>query len=1015
MNRNLFLTPPADCRIATFWAWNGDLTPEETRRQVRDMAEHGMGGGFMHARSGLLTEYLGQTWFDNCEAAIEEGKQAGFHPWIYDEDRWPSGSCGGATAEANPDYRARGLLMECGSERFGYVDMPTCAPGFEETTCLGRFRIIRSIEGRVEFRPATSAESGDGIASFNMAVWPRSGWLNDGFSADVFHPGAVREFICNTYEVYAERLQRHFGKEVPGIFTDEPRASGYLPWSAILPDEFRRRRGYDLIPQLPALFFGTAHASEVRHDYWKTLYELFNENYMGQIGAWCRKHGLAFTGHLMRESDIWGQMLSGGGAMAHYAHMDIPGIDILREQISEVATCKQASSICAQFDKRVMISELYGATGYNFTFEGQKWLSDWQMALGVNMLCPHLSHYTMKGCAKRDYPPSYSYQSPWWRHYRHIADYQARLCYALRQGHPVRDILLIHPLTGAWCEFNPLSAGTFGLGQANQRWHETMGHLLALHRDFDLGDELLMAQHAKVDGTDLQLGRARYSVVIVPPAANIESTTLDILEEFVARGGKLLFLHPVPALVDGLDSTRPGKLASGETVHRAGLSRRELREALDALLPRRVSVAHPESGEEASAVLCQQRELADGFLFFLANTDRECGHSIRLRVPCAGAWERWDPEKGRVEEIPSAAGSCGAELQLALPPAGSALLCLVTAREPSAPAPCKRRRVREKLISPDTWRFQRMGPNSLVLDRCAYRLDARAFSREMFLGEAQEEWHNQMGLPSHALDCLDVQAWKRLQNPENLRTMKQLTLRYVFDIERVPASETFLVLEEREECNIALNGEAVNARAEGWFMDRAFQKVPVFRFLRRGRNVLEIGTTLTPIRVMEDIYLIGDFGVDIGTMRITREPRRLRPGDWSAQGYPFYADAMMYTTTFRVPPTHHGSVRIALGRFEGAVAAIWVNGNKAGVCGWRPYEADVTPFSKPGRNTLGIEVVGSARNLMGPRHTPEQYPSWVGPLQLADTTERSYHFSPAGLYSGVRILFGDPISSGDVP
>ena len=88
-------------------------------------------------------------------------------------------------------------------------------------------------------------------------------------------------------------------------------------------------------------------------------------------------------------------------------------------------------------------ARIYGEIkGYNFTFEGQKWIGDWQMALGVNLLCPHLAHYSMKGPAKRDYPPSYSYQSPWWRHYKYVADYQARLTWALLQGRPARDVLL---------------------------------------------------------------------------------------------------------------------------------------------------------------------------------------------------------------------------------------------------------------------------------------------------------------------------------------------------------------------------------------------------------------------------------------------------------------------------------------------------------------------------------------------------------------------------------------------
>ena len=42
-----------------FWSWNDKLEPEELRRQIRNMKKAGIGGFFMHARGGLLTEYMG--------------------------------------------------------------------------------------------------------------------------------------------------------------------------------------------------------------------------------------------------------------------------------------------------------------------------------------------------------------------------------------------------------------------------------------------------------------------------------------------------------------------------------------------------------------------------------------------------------------------------------------------------------------------------------------------------------------------------------------------------------------------------------------------------------------------------------------------------------------------------------------------------------------------------------------------------------------------------------------------
>ena len=61
---------PAKYASVPFWSWNDKLSPEELRRQIRDMKEKGFGGFFMHARGGLMTEYLSDEWFECIEASV---------------------------------------------------------------------------------------------------------------------------------------------------------------------------------------------------------------------------------------------------------------------------------------------------------------------------------------------------------------------------------------------------------------------------------------------------------------------------------------------------------------------------------------------------------------------------------------------------------------------------------------------------------------------------------------------------------------------------------------------------------------------------------------------------------------------------------------------------------------------------------------------------------------------------------------------------------------------------------
>ena len=78
-------------RPIPFWSWNEKLETEQTRAQIKQMDEAGLGGFFMHARGGLQTEYMGQAWFDNVTAAVEAAEAAGMRAWAYDENGWPSG------------------------------------------------------------------------------------------------------------------------------------------------------------------------------------------------------------------------------------------------------------------------------------------------------------------------------------------------------------------------------------------------------------------------------------------------------------------------------------------------------------------------------------------------------------------------------------------------------------------------------------------------------------------------------------------------------------------------------------------------------------------------------------------------------------------------------------------------------------------------------------------------------------------------------------------------------------
>ena len=518
--RREFADPGADYRGAPFWSWNDRLDVTELARQVRDMKAHGMGGFFMHSRDGLETEYMGPEWMECIRETVRASREAGMNAWLYDEDRWPSGAAGGLVPARGGDaYRAKVVTVE-----------ETTTLPKDDDDVLVVFAATLSDEIIIDVRriaPDTSSplQEGEVYLVFRREVSGPSEWFNDDAYADNLNPDAVAAFLDITYEAYRREIGDEFGKTVPGIFTDEPNIfaptvrSGRraLPWTDGLVDYHARRRGRDLLDSLPWLFYNGDGAAKARHDYWYTISQRFTEAYSKQLGEWCERNGLAFTGHYLCENEMGLGIIRGGALMPHYRYQHVPGIDMLTEQNHEFLTIKQCTSAAHQFGRKWVLSETYGCSSWEFTFEGQKWVGDWQYVLGVNLRCQHLALYTLRGCRKRDYPPAFNYNTTWWKYNKVVEDYFARVGRVITEGAPVRDVLVLHPVGTGWSMLGEGAQSLEEVDEYGERLNTFVKGLLATHYDFDFGDEQIMADDADVEEGVLRVGRAPYRVLVIRP------------------------------------------------------------------------------------------------------------------------------------------------------------------------------------------------------------------------------------------------------------------------------------------------------------------------------------------------------------------------------------------------------------------------------------------------------------------------------------------------------------------
>ena len=191
-----------------------------------------------------------------------------------------------------------------------------------------------------------------------------------------------------------------------------------------------------------------------------------------------------------------------------------------------------------------------------------------------------------------------------------------------------------------------------------------------------------------------------------------------------------------------------------------------------------------------------------------------------------------------------------------------------------------------------------------------------------------------------------------------------MEFRYAFGVGEVPEKTVRLALERPGDFRITLNGAAVPAKPDGWFLDKSFETVPLSGLVA-GRNELVLACAYRNDMEVEDCFLLGDFAVD-SQRAIVREPERLRFGDWCLQGYPHYCGSMVYGFEFDGPEER---AVLRLGEYSAVTVEIRLNGRVAGQIPWRAANrVDLGGKIGAGRNFLEIEVVGSPRNLLGPFH-----------------------------------------------
>lgn len=962
-----FKNPPASYRIVPFWSWNEEMEPEQVRSQLRLMKQAGWGGSMVHSRTGLLTEYLGEDWFRAVDACVDESRKLGMYVWLYDEDKWPSGYSGGTVLQTDINYAMKSLFA-----------CPVGTPVPPEAKPLG--------------------EPQKNIQIYVYRAKQGNSWFNGTSYVDTMSKSAMGEFRRLAYESYYNRYKDVYGSTIVAEFTDEPSITSQkefpfwahtVPYSADFAEAFKKAYGYDPVPHLFKLFSECDGAKKFRLQYFRTINSLFEKNFMGQLDEYLSARGAALTGHCMAEDTSTNQHRWSGRVMPYYRQMGIPGIDHLSRRVFGAQTGKQCQSVCNQTGKMRMLSEMYGCTGGSLSFEDREWIANQQMILGVNLIVPHLSLFSMTGCRKRDFPQNINYQQSWWGLNSYIDVPLARACYAMAQGKYAADILVLHPQESIAMNWflEAKIGGSHSLpravrertSQISESFRPMLEQICAQQLTFDLGDEQMLEENGFVDGKRIGIGQMTYGVVVVPEIDTIRPSTFDKLKKFRAAGGLILRTGSAPKYVDGEKSAELDAFFADVKF----VKTEDLGAEIEKFSPALVKLER-KSGD-ASQLWTHVRNLNDGSrLIMLANLSR--AERLDGVAKIRGGFSRaqlLDVETGTISDIAAEKKNGSLELPISVETAGS-MYVRVSAESPKADIAPQQKTVAEREVS--GWNAQRLDDNSMTLDYVSFSFDG---GKKRIDGE--------------------VPVLEAMNYLNSIKYDGDVKVVYSFAAKNFdPKRKLRLVVEYPERAEIRVNGAEVKYAGLPAWRDFRWMPIDITGLAKEGKNTIEMHyrnfkygdlATYKPQwrrygTELEAVYLVGDFSVvsvDTGARPVNKRnldykakipnlvmikkdalaitnPAPLKFGDATANGLPFYSGRLAYSANVATSKNAGERIVLKLGNLDCPVAEVLVDGKRAGVIKHAPFELDITDsISKP-ESKVEVVLYASLRNLMDCPH-----------------------------------------------
>jgi hypothetical protein len=981
----------------SFWFLNHELETAELTRQLEELKDKGFSGVLMHPRGGLLVPYGSHHWYEAVGHCISEARRIGLEAWLYDEDPYPSGAAGGKVLFENPELKASCLehrVLKIQAPGRHVLDLPNGSlvgaylvqgnnitpvdkfagivrTHWSQYYTSDSYHPVHASEGFPHWRAGTSqphyrimvevadVDEPTYLVGFTRRYSPQHPW---GGYPDPLNPKAVAAFTNYTHDEYADRFEGDFGGVVPGIFTDEFKLFGKLPWTAEIDSLFFEVGHVDLMEVLPHLVLSLSPDTPfIRWAYRETLARAFLANFARPLQRCCESHGLLSTGHISPEEAPLLQSVLTPGYMRVLAQFDIPGTDFIghtfgseRRPLYHISP-KLASSVAHAASKPFVLCEAFAVADWTQDFAFLTKVTNWLFALGVNRIVTHGQFYSIDGLRKREAPPSQFFQASYWEHFHAYSASITFLTEQLTQGCHEAPLLLYYPeesfMALSFEEHDATS--TVGL-TLEKEFGNLVGDLLAKGFDFDLVDWWHLLK-VRSDGDLLISGDECFKAIVVP-GLYLREESWNMLQRFQQDGIRVFFIEKEVTILTS--SLRKQKVACV---------------SLDKLLGELSTCVNSVWNHPSQSLVGHKRITEKGALLFLCNTGSE---EVRgpVELSFAGPYEVCAYTSSREWR------ASGEVVELNLSP-GQGIL--IRQRQLEAPpkyvaAECARSIPTEW----NRWSASPMAGNCLVLHQ--FRVISRASGADRPVGNDF--------LTAPVIDLLSPTMLSYA--PPDARNDRYLhaafdwqgpvaKLRLVHDTELDPRAGGM---------EFSLNDHPLPSSIRRHTYDPMNREVEITNLIRPGRNILtwvQKGVDVESLPWPYDaVRIFGDFQVDFPHGCHAPPALRSRPPAYSCGtptsptllGHPHYNGLFCYEVEFRL---EYLPERIAL-RCQGVYETmnVHLNGIDCGHLWVAPYflEIDVCNFLQ-GRNKLSLYCSTSPANYLQVMNRPA---GPIGPIEWCE-------------------------------